>query len=57
MTITGCYNSTVCDVGNNLNTYQRGTDDIKFSTLMQGNILKMKRTEENLYECDLQDIK
>ena len=23
---------------------------------MQGNILKMKRTEENLYECDLQDI-
>lgn len=23
---------------------------------MQGNILKMKRTEENLYERDLQDI-
>lgn len=56
MIVTGCYNSAVCNVGNNLNTYQCGTDDRKFSTLMQGNILKMKRTEENLYECDLQDI-
>ena len=50
------HNSTVCNVGNNLNTYHCGTDYIKFSTLMQGNILKMKRTEENLYERDLQDI-
>ena len=33
-----CYNSTVCDAGNNLNTHQYGTDYIKFSTLMQGNI-------------------
>ena len=56
MIITGCYNSTVCNVGSNLNTYQCGIDYIKLSTLMQGNILKMKRTEENLNECDLQDI-